>query len=175
MNSTCPLCGHALDATGCDSCPLGSNCPMVCCPACGYTTIDTNKTTVGKIALNLIPSQGPKGDSASDAELSTSARPPKADRVDGAELSTLAEAAQADRSDVAEPSALAEADRTVATELSTLAEAPEGVSVRVVAFQNTSGSRPLQMQAYGLVPGRLVQVLQHSVQRVRAYLEVLLI
>lgn len=114
MNSTCPLCGHALDMTGCDSCPLGSNCPMVCCPACGYTTIDTDKTTVGKLALKLVPSQKP------------------------------------------------ESEGPTGSELSTLAEAPEGASVRVVAFQNTSGSRPLQMQAYGLVPGRLVQVLQQE-------------
>jgi len=40
-----------------------------------------------------------------------------------------------------------------------LAEVPKGVCVRVVAV---SGSRPLQMQAYGLAPGRLVQVLQQE-------------
>jgi Fe2+ transport system protein FeoA len=114
MNSTCPLCGHALDATGCEACPLGSNCPMVCCPACGYTTIDTDKTMVGKLALKLAPSQVPKGEGPIGAGLTT------------------------------------------------LAEAPKGVSVRVVAVENTEGSRPLQLQAYGLAPGRLVQVLQQE-------------
>ena len=84
---------------------------MVCCPVCGYTTIDTDKTTVGRIALNLVPSQNPKRDQAT---------------------------------------------------LSTLAEVPKGVSVRVVAVENTDGSRPLQMQAYGLAPGRLVQILQQE-------------
>ena len=44
----------------------------------------------------------------------------------------------------------------------TLVEVPEGVSVRVVALENTSGSRPMQMQAYGLAPGRTVQVLQQD-------------
>lgn len=114
MNSTCPLCGHELDAMGCEVCPLGSNCPMVCCSACGYTTIDTDRTTVGKLALNLVSSQ------ASDA-------PP-----------------------------------TIRAGLSTLAEAPKGASVRVVSVENTSGSRPLQMQAYGLAPGRLVEILQQD-------------
>ena len=84
---------------------------MVCCPACGYTTIDTNKTAVGRLALNLVPSQNPKRDQSS---------------------------------------------------LSTLAEAPEGASARVVAVENTDGSRPLQMQAYGLAPGRTVKILQQE-------------
>ena len=111
MNGTCPLCGHLMDEAGCDACPMGSGCPMVCCPACGYTTIDTSKTTVGRLALNLVPSQNPKRD----------------------------------------PSLL-----------STLAEAPEGASARVVAVANTDGSRPLQMQAYGLAPGRTVKILQQE-------------
>ena len=114
MSSACPLCGHELDITGCDSCPLGSNCPMVCCPACGYTTIDTDKTTVGKLALNLVTSQAPKNDANLRAGLVT------------------------------------------------LGEVPKGASVRVVAVENVNGSRPLQMQAYGLAPGRTVQVLQQD-------------
>lgn len=111
MNSACPLCGHELDTTGCDSCPLGSNCPMVCCPACGYTTIDTEKTSVGKLALSLASSVAPQKNQL---------------------------------------------------ELTTLAEAPKGASVRVVAVENASGSRPQQMQAYGLAPGRVVRVLQQE-------------
>jgi Fe2+ transport system protein FeoA len=87
---------------------------MVCCPACGYTTIDTDKTTVGKLALNLVSPQTPK------------------------------------------------IDPSIRPGLSTLAEAPEGASVRVVAVENTHGSRPMQMQAYGLAPGRTVQVLQQD-------------
>ena len=111
MSANCPLCGHQMDEAACSTCPMGSNCPMVCCPVCGYTTIDTDKTTVGRIALNLVPSQNPKRDQAT---------------------------------------------------LSTLAEVPKGASVRVVAVENTDGSRPLQMQAYGLAPGRLVRILQQE-------------
>jgi Fe2+ transport system protein FeoA len=87
---------------------------MVCCPACGYTTIDTDKTTIGKLALELVPTQS--------SQKSSSIRPG----------------------------------------LSTLAEAPMGAAVRVVSVENTDGSRPLQMQAYGLAPGRTVQVLQQD-------------
>lgn len=111
MNSTCRLCGHKLDTTGCEACPLGSNCPMVCCQACGYTTIDTDKTTVGRLLGSSRASKTPT---------------------------------------------------SIRAGLSTLAEAPKGVSARVVAVENTSGSRPLQMQAYGLAPGRLVEVLQQD-------------
>jgi Fe2+ transport system protein FeoA len=84
---------------------------MVCCPACGYTTIDTDKTSVGKLALNLTSSEAPQQSPM---------------------------------------------------ELTTLAEAPKGASVIVVAVENTSGSRPQQMQAYGLAPGRTVQILQQD-------------
>lgn len=39
----CSMCGYDFDADGqaaCQSCPLHQGCTMVCCPACGYTTID---------------------------------------------------------------------------------------------------------------------------------------
>jgi Fe2+ transport system protein FeoA len=33
---------------------LGSNCPIICCPECGHTTIDATKSKLGRIALTLL-------------------------------------------------------------------------------------------------------------------------
>ena len=48
---TCPLCGAAYvpNDSGCSSCPLGKNCKnLVCCPECGYKTVDINNITFGR-------------------------------------------------------------------------------------------------------------------------------
>lgn len=45
----------------------------------------------------------------------------------------------------------------------TLAETPVGSQVRVTGFRRgLAADRQSQLQSYGLAPGRLVQVLQHS-------------
>ena len=39
----CALCGTRYDAdeaVACATCPLGARCRLVCCPACGYGTVD---------------------------------------------------------------------------------------------------------------------------------------
>jgi hypothetical protein len=45
----CALCGHTYDPAeqaACGSCPLHRGCNATCCPACGYTTIDTSRSTL---------------------------------------------------------------------------------------------------------------------------------
>ena len=111
MNPNCPLCSHELNRSACDVCPLGSNCPMVCCPACGYATIDTDKTAIGKLALSFNPDQ---------------------------------------------------AKTQIREKLLTLAEVPSGAAVRVVTVETANGPRPVRLQAYGLAPGRHVEVLQQD-------------
>lgn len=43
----CPLCGTLYNSSArvaCSSCPIGSDCTMVCCPNCGHTTIDPSQS-----------------------------------------------------------------------------------------------------------------------------------
>jgi hypothetical protein len=56
---TCPLCGHRFDPRqhlACGGCPVNKDCSMVCCPACGYSTVDASQS---KLA-NWIASLGKK-------------------------------------------------------------------------------------------------------------------
>ncbi len=44
----CAMCGYEFDATGlaCHaSCPLSPNCAVVCCPRCGYSTVNPQRST----------------------------------------------------------------------------------------------------------------------------------
>ena len=46
---TCPLCGHGFDPAAhlaCQTCPLHSGCRLVCCPACGHTTVDQGQSRI---------------------------------------------------------------------------------------------------------------------------------
>ena len=52
----CDLCGHQYDPEmhlGCQSCPLHSECNLVCCPACGYQTVDTQRSFLVKLSSYL--------------------------------------------------------------------------------------------------------------------------
>ena len=54
---TCPLCGFQFDPQDhphCISCPLNRDCHMVCCPACQYTTIDTDQSKLAQIVSHLL-------------------------------------------------------------------------------------------------------------------------
>ena len=46
----CPLCGHEYDehAAACHAtCPMNQSCTLLCCPQCGYQTVDESKTAAG--------------------------------------------------------------------------------------------------------------------------------
>jgi Fe2+ transport system protein FeoA len=46
---TCPLCGHGFDPAAhlaCQTCPLHAGCHLVCCPACGHTTVDQGQSRI---------------------------------------------------------------------------------------------------------------------------------
>jgi Fe2+ transport system protein FeoA len=53
---TCAMCGLAFDAsapTACASCPLGSGCTLSCCPGCGYSAPDPERSAVLRLARRL--------------------------------------------------------------------------------------------------------------------------
>jgi Fe2+ transport system protein FeoA len=46
---TYPLCGHRFDPAAhlaCQTCPLHTGCHLVCCPACGHTTVDQGQSRI---------------------------------------------------------------------------------------------------------------------------------
>jgi len=49
----CALCGHefSADDVRCSpSCPLAGGCPVVCCPRCGYQTLDESRSVLVRLA-----------------------------------------------------------------------------------------------------------------------------
>jgi len=121
---TCPMCGHVYDpaaAQACAACPLHRGCIMACCPACGYTAVDPNRSSLARW-LAAFFNRG------------TTAGTPRA------------------REDVAD-----DPQRDLL-----LAELSPGDEASVVAFEGPAADRRAQLQAYGLVPGRRVRVVQQK-------------
>ena len=58
----CRLCGHEFDAArlACHAgCPLGSHCSLICCPNCGYQTVDEGKSALGRLVRRLVGAEPP--------------------------------------------------------------------------------------------------------------------
>jgi Fe2+ transport system protein FeoA len=54
---TCPLCGHSFDPAAhlaCQTCPLHAGCHLVCCPACGHTTVDQGQSRIVRWITTLL-------------------------------------------------------------------------------------------------------------------------
>ena len=55
-NIECGLCGYEYNPDqhiACQSCPLHSDCNLVCCPACGYQTVDPKGSFLVKLVSYL--------------------------------------------------------------------------------------------------------------------------
>lgn len=49
----CLMCGHRFDPTQhvvCQACPLQKGCELVCCPACGYQSVDVRASKFARLA-----------------------------------------------------------------------------------------------------------------------------
>ena len=52
----CVLCWYQYDPDqhlACQACPLHSNCNLVCCPACGYQTVNPQRSFLARLASYL--------------------------------------------------------------------------------------------------------------------------
>jgi Fe2+ transport system protein FeoA len=52
----CAMCGfefERLDLTCHSACPLASACSVVCCPRCGYSTVDPRRTSIASRVMGL--------------------------------------------------------------------------------------------------------------------------
>lgn len=119
---TCSMCGHVYDPAGaqaCAACPLHTGCAMTCCPACGYTAVDPNRSALARWFAGIFGGHTTAGRTGTQG---TEWDGPRPDRL--------------------------------------LAELSPGDEARVVDFEGAAADRRGQLQAYGLVPGRRLRVVQ---------------
>jgi len=52
----CPMCGHTFDPmqhSGCANCVLQRNCTLVCCPNCGFETVNPAESRLASFAEHI--------------------------------------------------------------------------------------------------------------------------
>jgi hypothetical protein len=52
----CSMCGHHYDPDqhlACQSCPMHANCSLVCCPKCGYQTVNQRNSFLVRLTRSL--------------------------------------------------------------------------------------------------------------------------
>lgn len=90
----CPLCGTSFDPavhTACDACPMAGSCTLACCPTCGYTTVDVERSTPARFLDRLLAA--PRRARRKAPESILRVRP-----GDSVEVATFGEAMPADQS-----------------------------------------------------------------------------
>ena len=63
----CSMCGTHFDPaknTACSTCPLQPGCQVVCCPACGFETVDPSRSRLARLASRLFQRRGTTNDEA---------------------------------------------------------------------------------------------------------------
>jgi len=140
---TCSLCGHRFAAAGhaaCKSCPLQMGCEVVCCPACGYQTVDPRKSLFGRLAQTLFNASRPRRGAHRRG------RPGRA----GGGLEIHA----------SRPCRGAHQSGRLGL---TLADVPPGWQAKIGRFlEGIPPEKRVQLLSYGLVPNLWVCVVQHS-------------
>lgn len=112
------MCGSRFEpaqSRSCESCPLFKGCALVCCPDCGYSTVDPRRSRIVSAGSRL-------------ASLFRLSRFYHRSRPDGL----------------------------------TLADVPVGATVDVDNLDRLPVESCHQLQAYGLSPGRSVEIVQQS-------------
>jgi Fe2+ transport system protein FeoA len=147
---SCSLCGHSFNPAeepGCATCPLHSGCNLVCCPACGYKTVDANRSWLAKVASSFLPGAYFSEDGGLPEKRGH--RFPRFFRRRGRHRRW--HHLMHDRHGAGAHLPL------------TLLDVPPGYQVKIEGFApDISPNRKSQLQAYGLVPGYWVEVLQQS-------------
>jgi Fe2+ transport system protein FeoA len=147
---SCPLCGHSFNPAeepGCAACPLHNGCNLVCCPACGYKSVDANQSWLARKASSLMHSTYFKQDGGLPED--GGRHLPRFFRRRGRHRRWRHLMHERNGADSRPPL--------------TLLDVPPGMHVRIEGFApDLSPARKSQLQAYGLVPDYWVEVLQHS-------------
>ena len=122
---TCPLCGHGFDPAAhlaCQTCPLHAGCRLVCCPACGHTTVDQGQSRVVRWITSLFERMFSQQE---------------------------AQSAPHDRERAHAPQYV-------------LADLPLARWGRVVDVSALPAGQREQLHGYGILPGRILRVIQHT-------------
>ncbi len=67
----CPLCGFEYDETALDchaACPMAQGCAIVCCPNCGYQSVDESKSALAKLLRRLLKHEPPSASRSKNNE-----------------------------------------------------------------------------------------------------------
>jgi hypothetical protein len=51
------MCGHFFEPsehTACAACPLQKGCQLVCCPVCGFETVDPNHSAAARLLMKFL-------------------------------------------------------------------------------------------------------------------------
>lgn len=122
---TCAMCGSRFEpaqlVSSCEACPMHKGCVLVCCPDCGYSTVDPRRSQVVGLGFRL--RQRRRGRRRGGG---------RGRRGHGFDSGL------------------------------TLADVPAGVRVRIGDLNGLPLESCRQLQAYGLAPGRSVEVVQQS-------------
>lgn len=76
---TCSMCGARFDPSehaACRACPLQKDCHLVCCPVCGYETVDASKSRLARLVARWLSPDPPDELDAKRSLLETPLRPP---------------------------------------------------------------------------------------------------
>jgi Fe2+ transport system protein FeoA len=131
----CGICGQRFDPAtnkGCASCPLNDGCLLACCPACGYSMPNPERSRLVALATAIADICGSGMRAWRERTANGGQR-----RRDRAAATTSADAA-------------------------TLANAAPGVRVRVSGIGAGAAEWREHLQAYGISRGREIQVVQQS-------------
>lgn len=66
---TCTMCGLRFDPTeqiACQGCPVQGGCQLICCPDCGFETVDPSRSRLARLA-GFFLSRGSKSGSGRGA------------------------------------------------------------------------------------------------------------
>lgn len=56
----CGICGLRFDPAAhiaCAGCPIQKSCQLICCPRCGFETVDPGRSTLARLVNRLLPKQ----------------------------------------------------------------------------------------------------------------------
>jgi Fe2+ transport system protein FeoA len=133
---TCPMCGTEFDPVtnpACGACPLHGGCSTVCCPSCGYSTINPDQSKLVKMFAVLFPKRATENQTSEVYKNASST---------GKNSNFGSLAMPTNR---------------------TLADVKPGDEIKVAGFASTlSPARLAHLQAYGLVQGYPVRVVQQK-------------
>ena len=147
---TCVTCGLTYSVSqgrdSCVRCPLHEDCSTSCCPKCGTSNINPDKSRLARWLERILTPRLAQGTEESVAETDEASR--------GEDSSDLSGGLRHRK----------QMRRRQGHHLYTLADVQPGREVQITGYGELNSSQRQHLQAYGLLPGRRVRALsQHPV------------